>query len=406
MLLCCSALFSGSETAFFNLSPRQLQLMRRSKHRLQTITANLLEVPGKLLSCLLFSNITVNVLYFAVASVLTVKIERNFTSSAAAANAFAAFLLLLLFGEIIPKSIAYSNSKAISIIAAVPILLLLRLLTPILAAFRFLFIDPGLRLLLGPAKLTKEITTDEFKQLIEQGRKGGFITSDENKIITEIVELGMLKVRDSLRPRVDMITCPVTESNLAIRKIMNENNLTKIPVYAKNIDNIVGMVHLRLLLLNPDTSPDKLVVPAHFVPEQKTIESLLESFRTSGTDTAIAVDEYGGIAGSISLEDIAEELLGPIDSTEKIEPVEQLGTMKYRLAGNMAIHDWAQNFGIDIAENRISTIAGLVIVILGKIPKPGDTASWRNLKFTVESVKKHRIETIILTLEPLTNNDQ
>ena len=174
--------------------------------------------------------------------------------------------------------------------------------------------------------------------------------------------------------------------------------MTKIPVYADSIDNIVGMIHLRLLLLNPDTHPDKLVTPVHFVPEQKTIESLLEFFRKSGTDTAIAVDEYGGIAGSISLEDIAEELLGPIDSAEKPEPLEQLGPMKYRIAGDLAIHDWAQSFGIDISENRISTIAGLVTVLLGKIPKAGDTASWNNLKFTVESVKKHRIQTKILTL--------
>ncbi len=406
LLLCGSALFSGSETAFFNLSQRQLRLMRKSKHRLQIMTANLLEVPEKLLSCLLFGNMTVNVLYFAIASVLTVKIEQNFTASAAVAHAFAAFLLLLLFGEIIPKSIAYSNSTSVSLVAALPIVLLLRLLTPVLSTFRFLFIDPVLRLLLGPAKLTRAITTDEFKQLIEQSRKSGFITSDENKLITEIVELGMLKVRDSLRPRVDMIRCPVTESNRSICRLMNENKLTKIPVYAKRIDNIVGMIHLRHLLLNRDTSPDKLVQPAHFVPEQKTIESLLESFRTSGTDTAIAVDEYGGIAGSISLEDIAEELLGPIDSTEKTEAVEQIGPMKYRLAGNLAIHDWAQNFGIDISEKRNSTIAGLVTVLLGQMPKPGDTASLKNLKFTVESVKKHRIETIILTLEPQTNNDQ
>jgi len=104
------------------------------------------------------------------------------------------------------------------------------------------------------------------------------------------------------------------------------------------------------------------------------------------------------------LEDIAEELLGPIEFTEGIEPIEQIGSFEYRLAGNLAIHDWAEAFGVDPAEMRLSTIAGLVTAILGRIPKTGDVARLKNIKFTVERVQKRRIETLILTLEPLPNN--
>jgi CBS domain containing-hemolysin-like protein len=117
------------------------------------------------------------------------------------------------------------------------------------------------------------------------------------------------------------------------------------------------------------------------------------------------VDEYGGIAGSVRLEDIAEELLGPIELTEQIDPIEQIGPFKYRLAGNLAIHDWAEEFGIDPAETRISTIAGLVTALLGKIPQSGDVAHLKNLKFTVERVRKHRIETLVLTFEPIAPDD-
>ena len=208
-----------------------------------------------------------------------------------------------------------------------------------------------------------------------------------------------------MRPRVDTIACAVTDSRQTAIEMMQKNHLTKLPVYVGTIDNIVGMLNLRQLLLRPDASLDKLIRQVYFVPEQKTIESLLEFFRGSHTDTAIVVDEYGGIAGSVCLEDIAEELLGPIEIPDGVEPIEQLGPMEYRLAGSLAIHDWAESFSINLAETRVSTIAGLVTALLGKTPKSGDVAHLRNLRFTVERVRKHRIETLILTLEPIMTND-
>jgi len=406
LLLTGSAFFSGSETAFFNLSRRQINLLQKSKHKLQNLTAKLLSEPSRLLSCLLFGNMTVNVLFYAVASVLTVRLEQQVGVTAAVITALLSFCLLVLFGEILPKSLAYTNSKSLSVTAALPAFLCLRVFTPVVLVFRFLIVEPALRLLLGPAKTTKPVTTEEFKSLIEQVQKRGLITIDENKLLTEVIELGFRKVRDCLRPRVDMVACAVTDSPQHARKTMLKNHLTKLPVYVETIDNIVGMVDLRRLLLRPDTSLDKLVRRVNFVPEQKTIESLLEFFRQTHTDTAIVVDEYGGIAGSVRLEDIVEELLGPIELTGGVEPIEQIGPFEYRLAGNLPIHDWAGAFGIEPEATRISTVGGLVTAALGKIPKAGDTAHLKNLKFTVERVRKHRVETLILTLEPLPTDDQ
>lgn len=401
LLLVGSAFFSGSETALFNLSRRQIILMQKSKHTLQNLAAALLNRPSQLLNCLSFGNTTVNVLFYAVASVFFLRIKEQLSVTAAAIAACLTFALLVLCGEILPKSLAYVNSKAISVTAAAPLFLLLKVFGPLQLVFKLLIVDPALRLLLGPAKLAQPITTDEFKSLIEQVRKRGLISADENRLLTEIVELGSLKVRHCLRPRVDMIACPVTYSSHQIRRIMQENHLTKIPVYVKTIDNIVGQVYFRQLLLHPDTSADKLVQQINFVPEQKTVESLLEFFRETGTDTAVVVDEYGGIAGSVSAEDIAEELLGPIEITDVTDPIEQTGPLEYRLAGDLAIHEWAEAFGIDAADTRISTIAGLVTASLGRIPKTGDVTHIKNLKFTIERVRKHRIETVILTLEPI-----
>ena len=406
LLLAGSAFFSGVETAFFNLSRRQTSLLQKSKHKLQNLAAKLLNKPRQLLGCLLLGNITVNVLFYAVASVLTVRVKQQSGAGAAAITACISFAVLVLFGEILPKSLAYANSKSISITAALPAFLCLQIFAPIQFVFRFLIIEPALRLLLGPPQPAKQITTGEFKSLIEQVRKRGLITVDENKLLTEIIELGFLKVRHVMRPRVDMIACAVTDSPQTAREMMLKNRLTKLPIYVRSKDNIVGLVYLRQLLLEADTSLDKLVQQVHFVPEQKTVESLLEFFRKTRTDTVIVVDEYGGIAGSVHLEDIAEELLGPIEPTSGIEPIEQIGPLKYRLAGNLAIHDWAQSFGIEPAETQLSTIGGLVTALLGKIPKSGDVAYLKNLKFTVERVRKRRIETLILTLEPISTNGQ
>jgi len=404
ILLTGSAFFSGSETAFLNLSTRQVRLLEKSEHKLQKLVARLLGKRRQLLNCFLLGNMTVNVLFYAVSSVLIIRLK-DYSSLAAASTVLLSFVGILLFGEILPKSLAYANSKTFCVAAALPAYFCLQIFGPIELVFKVTILEPALRLLLGPSRHPKAITAGEFKSLIETTRKQGLITADENKLFTEVIELGYLKVRHVMRPRVDMIACDVTESSETARRTMKENRLIRLPVYVGTIDNIVGLIHLRQILLNPEVSLDKIVQNVNFVPEQKTVESLLEFFRRSQTDMAIVVDEYGGIAGSVRLEDIAEELLGQIEPTSQIEPVEQTGPFEYRLSGNVAIHDWADVFGIDLAQTRMVTIGGLVTALLGKIPKPGDSAYLKNLKLTVEDVQHHRIKTLVLTLEPFQNND-
>ena len=405
LLLVCSAFFSGTETAFFSLSRRQISLFQQSTHKLQNLVASILSKPSRLLGCLLFGNMVVNVLFYATASILAIRVERNTGVTAAAVTAAVTFICLVLFGEMLPKSLAYTNARYISVVTALPVFLCIKILAPLISIFRFSVVESTLRLLPGAAKSRKPITASELGVLIESSRRQGVITDYENRLLTEIMELGFLKVRHVMRPRVDMTSCAVTDSSEIVCKAMQKNRFTKLPVYTGSIDNIIGLVHLRRILLEPDTSLDKLVQPVNFVPEQKTVESLLEFFRKSGSDTAIVVDEYGGIAGMVRLEDIAEELLGPIEITEEIKPIELMGPFEYRLAGNLAVHDWTEAFSIDPAETRISTIGGLVTALLGKMPKSGDVVYLKNLKFNVERMKKHRVETVILTLEPLPGDD-
>ena len=403
ILLAGSAFFSGSETAFINLSPRQIRLLEKSEHKLQKLVSILLGKRRKLLNCFLLGNMTVNVLFYAVSSVLIIQIK-SYGGLIAAFTALLSFASVLLFGEILPKSLAYANSKNFCIAAALPAYLCLQIFGPVELVFKVIILEPALRLLLGTTRHPKTITVSEFKSLIETTRRQGLITADENKLFTEVIELGFLKVRHVMRPRVDMIACDVNESSKAALRKMKKHNLTRLPVYVRSIDNIIGLVHLRQILLRGEVSLDKIVQKVNFVPEQKTVESLLEFFRRSQTDMAIVVDEYGGIAGSVRLEDIAEELLGQIEPTSQMELIEQTGPFEYRLSGNIAIHDWADVLGIDLAQTRMVTIGGLVTALLGRMPKPGDSAYLKNLKFTVEKAQRHRIETLVLTLEPLENN--
>jgi putative hemolysin len=405
ILIIVSGFFSGAETAYFNLSRRQISNMQKSSHKLQHLAANLISTPRRLLSCLLFGNMVVNVLFFASASVLTVKAGKEIGVGAGAITAFLSFMLLVLFGEILPKSLAFSNSRSISIITALPTFICTQILKPVLSLLRVSIVEPATRLILGPGHKTEPVTAGEFKLLIEQVRRRGLITADENRLLTEIIQLGFLKVRDCLKPRVDMIACSVTDPSDKARELMQNNNLTKLAVYTRSIDNIVGLVHLRHMLLEPEKPIKLLVRRVHFVPEQKTVISLLELFRRTGTDTAIVVDEYGGIAGSIRLEDIAEELIGPIEGADQTEPIEPIGPLEYRLTGDLAIHDWAEVFGIEATDMRFATIGGLVTSLLGRIPKSGDVAYLKSFKFTVEKVTKHRIESLILTLESEQSND-
>ncbi len=403
-LLAGSAFFSGSETAFFNLTRRQIKQINESRSRVHRLLSQLLRRPGPLLDCLLLGNMAVNVLYFTIASVLVLRVQTQWGVTAATGLALFTFVLIVLAADIFPKSLAYGNSWTVASISALPVFLVVRIVGPVAFIARILILVPFMRLFLGHRPHATTVTMADLQALIDLSRRRGLIGRDETRLFTEVVELGFLKVRHVMQPRVDIVACDLTEPPEVAVRMMQEHNFTKIPVYVKDIDRIVGLVRLRQILLRPGVPLDRLVQPVPFVPEQKTVESLLEFFRKSRTDLAVVVDEYGGIAGVVHLEDLAEEIFGAPEAEDGIEPIQLLGPFQYRLSGRLAIHDWADVFGVDLAETRLATVGGLVTRLLGRVPKPGDGARLQNLQFTVETMRGHRIETVILTLEPIGRN--
>ncbi|MBN1787508.1 MAG: HlyC/CorC family transporter [Sedimentisphaerales bacterium] len=405
VLLGFSAFFSGSETAFFNLSKRQREQFLNSKKKSHQLTAALLTRPKKLLTTLLLGNMAVNVLYFSLASSLSVKFSVQSGGYTAAFCAVASFVVLVLFGEMLPKSIAYANSLTLSIFSALPAFICVYFFAPIRLILNWIFVVPALRLLSPSAAQKNPITAQQFNLLIDSNRQRGLITEDENQFLSAVVELGVLKARHIMRPRVDMVFCRAKTPSSKAVELLKKRKRLMIFVYTGKIDNVIGVVSMRKLVLNTDSQVKDIMEEVQFVPEQKRVDVLLDTFLKNTFDSAVVVDEFGQIAGAVSLDDIIDHILGKDTDQEDIEPVEQVGPMEYRLAGDLSIHHWAQEFGLDHANVRFSTVAGLTAALLGRVPKPGDTVYLRNLKFTVEKVQRHRIKSIILTFEPLKNNN-
>ena len=401
LLIFASGFFSGSETAFLNLSRRQITAFQKSEHRLCRLAANLSKNSRQLLTSLLLGNMSVNVLYFSISSSMAVRMAKEAGPFAATTAAVASFLLLLLFGEILPKSLAYSNSTWFSILAAAPVMICSRVFRPVWIILNTLIIIPATRLISPAVKKNAPITARQLKLLIDYSGRQGSAGSGENHLLNAVIEFGFLKTRHIMRPRVDMVLCESTAPPEKAKSLMKANRIKRLAVFTGKIDNVIGVVYLEDLLLNPNAKIKDLLRDVDFVPEQKSAESLLKFFVDNNKDIAVVVDEFGQISGVVSLEDIFDELLGSTETFDGLKPIEKVGPMKYRLAGCLSIRDWAESFGMDPAQFRFSTIGGLTTALLGKIPAPGDVAYFKNLKFTVEKTEKYRIKTLILSMEPI-----
>jgi CBS domain containing-hemolysin-like protein len=400
VLLGCSAFFSGSETAFFLLSQRTVRQFAQSGKKMERLTAITLTNPSQFLTALLFGNMLVNVLYFALTSMMSFQFGRSSGPVVGTLVAVSGFVLLLLLGEMLPKSLAYTNARQFCLLAAPACYLILKILGPLLFIIDLFIVQPTIRLFVGTPQKA-DISIKQLKVLLDSSRRQGLISGNENQLLAEILKFSFLKVRHVMQPRVEMPSCCVRTSVKSVTQEMLGKHITQIPVYTKSIDSIVGFIHLRDLLVHPERSLSTMVRHAQFVPEQKSVESLIDFFRQTKTDTAIVVDEYGGVAGWVELDDIMEQLLGPLEDADEVEPIEQVGPMEYRLRANLSIHEWMDAFGIDIKQERQVTIGGFVIALLGRIPKEGDEVRFKNVRFIVERVKQNRIQTILLTLSSL-----
>ncbi len=398
ILLCCSAVLSGSETALFSLSKYQLGQFQHSEHRLQRMAASLMRDPRKVLLTILMGNTTVNVLIFASSYVLADNISRT-SPLLASVWGIVTLVLVVVIGEVLAKTFAISVAVRIAPAVALLIRALQTVFAPVRIVLEYLLVAPISRLLVGgPDRHPQRVTVDELKALVDLHEH--VMAPRENDMLQEVVALSSVKVASIMVPRVDMAAFDLSEPRHKILSIIRERRHTRIPVYENSIDEIIGLIHARDLYLNPNTEPSKLCQPVKFIPEQMTADRLLTHFRESQSQLAVVVDEYGGVSGLVTLKDVVEQIVGDIEQPLDSEPaVEQIGPRSFRLAGHLNIQPWYEAFGIGDPDYRVMTLGGLVTARLGRLPCEGDELRIGKARLIVEQMKGKRVQRVLVELD-------
>ena len=407
LLLVASGFFSGGETALFRLSRHQQLQLSRSPGIAAAAIARLLHDRNAFLVTVLLGNMFINVLYFVISSVLVLGLEERNLLNATAGGILniGALLLLILFGEVLPKLIAARYSLGWSKFAAVPLLTVYRVLSPLRVLLRGFILDP-LGRLVAPLHEQAQLSPKELESLLELSQHSGVIDDQEEKMLQQVLALSQLRVQDLMTPRVDIVAYNLNDSPVKLMELVTKHRLSRIPVYQGSIDNVVGIVYRRQALLTKPTTDDQirqLIRQVNFVPELQRPDQLLVQLRKHGTTLAVVVDEYGGTAGLVSLEDVVGRMVGQTgDSADgsQLEPVYQMGENQWRVSGHLGIREWSAVFGpVAAPVTGISTIGGLVTANLGRMAKVGDRIALGNLLIEVEAIKGWRIEHLLLHLQ-------
>ncbi|MEQ9461408.1 MAG: hemolysin family protein [Phycisphaeraceae bacterium] len=411
VLLLASAFFSGTETALFSLSKHQrLMIERRGGASGVAVGALLSETRGLLIT-LLLGNMTVNVLYFALSSAAAMKIREQSwgTGWVLSVQALLTLVVLVLLGEVLPKLVASKSRVTWSVYASLPLLAVHRLLAPVRVVAQHGVITPLARLV-APSGSVDDLSQEELETLLRLSENRGVLDSEEERLLQQVLELSQLRVDDLMIPRVDIRSFDIHDKASELMELIQTSGLRHIPVTDGDLDHVIGLLYSRqVLVAQPKTRAGvrKLIRQVRYVPAVATVDRLLVDLRKSGTTFAIVVDEYGGTAGLITLEDVAEHMVGDIAGEYEASGrplVQMVGLGRWRVGGDLAVHDWPDIFGREVLLEQgqqtfeASTLGGLVMAMLGRLPKPGDKLKVGNVRFTVESMQGRRIETLLLEM--------
>ena len=400
VLLACSAFFSGAETALFSLTRHEMSNFARDPRASHRLVAQLVSHPRHLLLTLMVGNVTVNMFIFA-ASLRIFQQLADGRAALAAALGLISPIVVTLFGELLPKGVSIIARTRIAPAIAPLIRGVSLVMQPITTVLNAALVEPFTRVLAGTREPDEYVTVDELRELVEMSQRGRIINAGENAMLSGIVSLNRLRARDVMVHRVDLVAFDIHDDPDELRRLMREEHFTKIPVYNTNIDDITGLIYAKELFLNPDKPLAALIRPVRYLPEMITLTQVLKHFRETHTQLAIVVDEHGGVVGLVTVEDVAEQIVGDLAEPEQEEEAalwERIDERRYRVAGSLSIQDWSDQFNIRRFDSRVSTIAGLLAARLGRIPEVGDKIRMGNLRMSVESLRGNRVEWILLEL--------
>src|SRR5690554_148508 len=411
ILLGCSALVSGSEVAFFGLSPDELKEIEEKKSSTCKIILRLLDRPKKLSATILIANITINIgvvlLFNRIGDTLFADLDNlifGFVPVRFMLEVVVITLSILIFGEILPKVYANRNKSAFALFMAYPLMIFDFLLSPLSLPMRKITLYMHDKL----GKQRSNLSVDHLSQALELTSDGD-TTEEEQKILEGIVSFGNTDTKQVMRPRIDIFALNEEMRFLEVMEEIKKNGYSRIPVFSENLDNVLGVLYVKDLLPYIDRKSFNwvsLIREPYFVPENKKLDDLLLEFQSKKNHLAVVVDEYGGTSGIVTMEDIIEEIVGDISDEFDDEDLifSKLDDFNYIFDGKTALKDFYKVTKIEDEEDfeekkgESETIAGFVLEIVGSFPKKGEMVAFKDYRFVVESLDKKRLKQIKITL--------
>jgi putative hemolysin len=397
VLLVVSALFSGSETAFFSITRSRSRKLREEDSLLSSLVVSLLAEPRRLLVSVLLGNLAVNVAYFAIAVDLSDRAAAESAPGLAVLIGALSLLALIFFGEFLPKGFALSESVTFARVAAPPIYLFQVAILPVRFVLEGL-VAAGSRLIGGREGNAPTTTAEELKAYVRLTGSAGRLKDDEREMLEEVIDFGELRVKEVMVPRVDMISAGLDEGRAGFLQAAREAQVSKVVAIDGSPDQVRGFVAVKDLLYEPGSGIEELVREMPAVPETKSVVSLLKELRGSKAPLALVVDEYGGTAGIVAPEDLLEEIVGEIDDEYDQTPgrIREAAPGVLVVAGDLGVREWEEELGIALPDGKYDTVAGFVTAELGHIPRPGDSVVIGGHRLTTLHVRGGRVLSLMV----------
>ncbi len=395
-LVVFSGYFSATETAFSSLNRIRLKSMAAGGNKRAQLAYTLSENYDELLSTILVGNNIVNIASTSIATVLFVLALGD--AAGPTASTVVMTVVVLIFGEVCPKSLAKENAESFAMFSAP----FLRCLMVVLKPINFFFTQ--LKKLLGRIFRTKNaysMTDSELLTIVEEAEQGGGIDEDEGAMLRNVIEFDDIEAIDIMTPRVDVEAVPEDAKKDDVARRFRSTGFSRLPVYRETIDSVVGVIHEKDFygfVWDSDQEIDSIIKPAEFIPPSMKVSAVLKLLQQSKSHIAVIVDEFGGTEGIITLEDVLEELVGEIwDEHDRVvqQGVQKLKEGEYRVFCSADLDDLFEFFHID-CETEASTINGWILENLDRIPAVGDAFTYQGMTFTVARVDSNRTEEVLV----------
>ena len=417
-LLILSSFFSGTETAFFSLSAFQISRMEEEKRANADLVRSMMQRSDLLLNGILLGNLIVNILLTATATLLSYLIltAHGFGEGVVfLMDILGISFLLLILGEVTPKIYAIQNGERIVPRIAPLIRLWIFVWHPVLRAMTaFTNLFGGM---FSSGESSRAHTSEELKALLDISAEGGDIESETRDMITSVFDFGETRVKEIMIPRIDIVGADIEGDLEELLGIVRESEYSRIPVYRENIDQVVGIIYAKDLLKfvvrdrGEEARIEPLLKSAYFVPEMKKIDDLLKELQKERIHMAIVVDEYGGTAGLVTMEDILEEIVGEIQDEFDVEEQmsRKLDENAFLVNGRLDVDDLSDLVKCEIEGEGFETVGGLIYQALGRIPHQGEVVVLDDLRFIVSKVigkRVTRVKIIRVREEPGEGEDE